>query len=209
MSASSDSISSSTLAGTNRNRTAISVGIMAYLGLLIAGVVMHTFDTVGKNSAPAYLIVWDMFCGWNSYERRLHFIAEGESGTYYDASEVPSRVITPHGPTARRHFDFHNQFTGRMAAGVLARTSHEPIRRVFVVEEHWPKRFNLPASLRGDAGLKEKTSYWHTQAVYSPDGELVQAKPLWAATQRQKSLFDNPRIRAAADRNRTYFAVNE
>lgn len=194
--------------GSGRGRLAVSIGIAAYLGILLLGLYMHTFDTPGKRTLPSYLVVWDMFCGWNSYERRLHFIAEGESGRFYDASEVPGRAVTPHGPVARRHFDFHNIFVEEMATHVLARTEHEPIRRIHVVEEHWPKRFNLPENWLGQLANDTKKSYWHTQAVVGPDGVAIRRSPLWAANQRHRAIFDNPRLRAAADRNRTLFAAN-
>lgn len=181
-------------------RVRVSLGIAAYLSVLVYGVMLHTFDLPGKVTVPGYLVVWDMFCGWCSYERRVHFIAEGESGTFYDASEVPGHLITPHGPLPRRHFDFQGSYAGQLANSVLNRTSHEPILRIYAVEEHWPKRFNLPASMRRDPRGARKTSYWHTQAIYNGRGEPVDMRPTWFAMQRNKAVLDNPRLRAAANR---------
>lgn len=182
---------------------AVSVGIAAYLAVLGYGVLLHTFDLPGKQTVPGYLVVWDMYCGWSGYERRLHFVAQGQSGTFYDCSDVPGKTITPHGDTPRRNFDFQNQFCGKLAADVLARTAHEPINRIFVLEQNWPKRFNVPAVIRPELAMKERPTYWHAQAVYTPDGEIVDAKPLWIAVQGDRAIFDNPRLLNASQRRVT------
>lgn len=184
-------------------RFSISLGIAGYLAVLIYGVLLHTFDLPGKVSVPGYLVVWDMYCGWCGYERRVHFVAEGESGTYYDASQIPGAVITPHGQTPRHNFDFQNTFSGKLAQSVLARTEHEPIQRIFVVEQHWPKRFNLPESLRGSTGPSERQVYWHTQAIYNANGEALRVHPDWLALQNDRAIYDNPKLKMAAQRRMT------
>ena len=75
----------------------LSAGIAAYLSVLLAGLAIHQFDHPARGSVAGYLIVWDMFCGWSGHERRVDYIAEGQSGRFYDASEVPGRGITPRG----------------------------------------------------------------------------------------------------------------
>ena len=189
-----------------RRRVAISAGITLYVGLLLYGVLIHTFNLPAKPTLGGYFIVWDMFCGWSGYERRYHFIAEGVSGTYYDASEVPGRVVKLHGSTPRRHHDHQGIFAGELVKSVLARTDHEPILRVYVVEENWPKRFNLPPSLRPEGLRKEKVSYWHTRGVLNEFGDPIRHFPSWFTVQADAAVYCNPILRSAASRKTTSIA---
>ena len=160
-------------------KPAVCVGIAAYLGTLLTGLAMHQFNHPAGASIPGYLIVWDMFCGWSGYERRVDYIAEGESGRFYDASEVPGRGITPHGPHARRNFDFRGEYSNTLIRGVLARTEHEPIRRVYVVESHTPK---LHLSAGGVPPVHR-----HVQAIVSNSADSV-TMPTWFSTQITAAL---------------------
>ena len=121
--------------------------ICGYLGSLAMGLVAHTLH-VGANSHPGmYFVVWDMFCGWGAYSNRTHLIAEGESGKYYELSPAPWGSLQPFGPTDRLHYDTSYHLTPKMVRNNLRNTEHEPIARVFVIEETWSKKFNLPDEL--------------------------------------------------------------
>lgn len=161
-------------------KAVLSFGIAGYLAVLLGGLAVHQFDHPSRGSIAGYLVVWDMFCGWSGHERRVAYIAEGESGRFYDASEVPGRGVTPHGQSGRRQFDFRGEFSDTLTASVLSRTDHEPIRRVYVVETNTPKR-NLPSAATA------KTVHRRVQAILSPDGDAVRL-PTWNAVQQVYAL---------------------
>lgn len=162
-------------------RRLVSAGIAFYLATLGVGLAMHQFDLPGQASIPGYLVVWDMFCGWSCYERRVQYVAEGESGRFYDASSVPGESLTPHGSTQRRHFDFNNNFSVADVRDVLRRTTHEPIRRVYVIEQTWRK----PASRE-----EPRQRHDHFQLAFSPDEPSRDAviRPLWHVAESARML---------------------
>jgi hypothetical protein len=184
--------------------------ICAYLGSLAFGIVTHTLQ-VGANSHPAmYFVVWDMFCGWGAYSNRTHLVAEGESGKYYQLSPAPWGALKPFGNVDRLHYDSNNYLSPAMIRNNLRHTQHEPISRVFVVEEIWPKKFNLPDPL-WDAAYdepKDKHSYFHLRGICSADGEVVRAYNSWYRQQVARSVADNPRVLAAQQNSQPFYPVN-
>ena len=168
---------------STRRQSVVSAVIGLYLTALSVGLAMHQFDLPGRGTVAGYLVVWDMFCGWSGYERRLEYVAKGESGQYYDAGAVPGRDIEPHGHSSRRHFDFRSDFVVADVENVLRRTTHEPIERVYVVERQWAKR--------GLSGLPHPPEeHVYTHLTFEPGGP-VQAAPSWHRNEVARS-FDRP-----------------
>jgi hypothetical protein len=81
-----------------------------------------------------------MFCGWNAYDQRTHLIAESESGRYYEVSE-PWGAFRPYGKLGRIQYDVYNHMVSKHIDHILSHTKHEPVNRVFVVQEFWPKQY--------------------------------------------------------------------
>lgn len=175
--------------------------ISAYIGFLSWGVVAHALKVGICGNTISYFAVWDMFCGWSAWDQRTHVIAEGASGKFYDVKE-PWGQFQPFGSVGRIHYDHTNHMLSRHVDNILRHTSHEDIDRVYVVQEVWPKQYNLPAELysRYFERDKDKRPYFHLRAVCSDNGTPIQAFPSWFAQQELNSLYDNPRLRQQSRR---------
>ena len=161
--------------------------ILCYLSLLLYGTICSTLQYDAHRHVGMYFIVWDMFCGWDAFEFRRHHIAEGESGTYYDVTP-PWTEFQPYGHTPRHDYDSWGIFSEHVIANTLRHTQHEPITRVFVVEEVWQKKYNLPDVLwkRRFDEPKQPRSYYHIRRVVDSQGQLLQDNLTW--TQRMTNL---------------------
>ncbi|MDA1015149.1 MAG: hypothetical protein O3A00_11940 [Planctomycetota bacterium] len=181
--------------------------IIAYLGALASGLAAHTLST-GASAHPAmYFVVWDMFCGWGAYSNRTHIIAEGASGTYYDITAAPWGDFKPFGSVSRHNYDLLGIHLPRVANNVLKHTQHEPITRVLVIEELWPKKYNLRddmwAKLHNTP--KDVHSYYNLWAVLDGDGQPVNVYPNWISKQAVYSVSNNPRLHQEASASRPFF----
>ncbi len=184
--------------------------IIAYLGALSWGVISHTL-TLGNASHPVmYYLVWDMFCGWSGYETRQHLIAEGVSGSYYQLSPAPWGEFQPYGPAIRPDYDSFAVHSLAIAQNVLARTEHEPIRRIYVVEENWSKRYNRPNFVwkREFEEPKDLYSYYHTRVVYDGEGMLLERKYNWSTAIFERELSSDPRLAKIRQQNRPFFVAS-
>ena len=184
--------------------------ITLYLGFLAIGIVCHTANW-GVNSHPVmYFNVWDMFCGWAAYELRYHVVGEGESGTFYELLPGPWGDIRPYGPVGRRHYDPNALFSLRMAMNTLKHTDHEPMARLFVIEENWAKKYNLPDWLwnRCYEEPKDKFSYFRLRHIVTGDGALLRTQESWLAHQNGLAITNNPRLHADARRGQPFIAVD-
>ncbi len=170
--------------------------IGAYLGALSFGAVGHALKVGLCGNTLSYLVVWDMFCGWTAWDSRTHLVAEGASGQFYDLRE-PWGEFHPFGHVARIHYDHTNHLLPRHINNVLRHTAHEPIERVFAIEEVWPKQYNLPPDLYDQyfGRPNDKMSYYHLRVVCANDGTPLQIFPDWHAEQKLKAVYDNPRLR--------------
>lgn len=184
--------------------------IAGYVSALGFGLFSHAFSFL-KGAHPAmYFVVWDMYCGWSAYENRLHIIGEGASGKYYELAPGPWGDFTPYASCGRQHYDTHAQFAYRLATNTIAHTRHEPISRIMVVEEAWPKKYNLPDALwkLQETGPKVPHSYYHLRAVYAPDGRCVQRANSFLEHQYELAVANNPRLRNDMRKGHTFFATN-
>ena len=180
--------------------------IGAYLSWLSWGIVAHVLKMGLNGNTLGYYVVWDMFCGWQAYDNRTHIIAQGHSGQYYEV-RAPWGEFKPFGNVPRVHYDVTNNLVAKHIRHVLKNTAHEPIDRVYVVQEIWPKQFNIPDSLWSryfDEPL-DRISYFHLRAICSDRGNILNSYPDWYAMQTLNAVADNPRLQAAAQRATPYY----
>ena len=117
--------------------------MLFYVGALTFGNVCHLVQE-GRSAHPMmYFLVWDMFCGWSAFDSRIHLVAEGESGTYYDVTHPPWGEFQPYGYIGRENYDQFQNHTPKLGLNILKHTRHEPMNRLFVVEECWAKKYNM------------------------------------------------------------------
>lgn len=176
------------------------LGIGTYLLALAVGFVTHALDFATDCHPVLYFLVWDMFCGWSGYEGRMQVLGEGESGKFYELAPYPWGAFHPYGFIDRHHYD-PNQLNGfKFARNCLRHTRHEPMVRLFVVEEEYPKKFNIPdeqyAAYYGKP--KQVHPYYHTRFILTPDGAVLGQRPSWFVCQHAMTLGDNPRLMADA-----------
>jgi hypothetical protein len=157
-----------------------------------------------------YFFVWDMFCGWAAFETRYHIVGEGESGTYYWLTPCPWGDFRPYGDLSRTHYDYYGNGLVRMGMNTLRHTTHEPIVRMFSIEEAWPKKYNLPDHLWEIrfSEPKDPISYFWVRGIYSTDGEQLDRRPDYLAQLFIDAVYSNPRLQADSHRGRPMFAVN-
>ena len=184
--------------------------IGVYLTALSAGLISQTMN-FGSTSHPAmYFFVWDMFCGWSSHEIRYHVIGEGESGTYYELAPGPWKQFMPYGDIPRSHYDVLGNAHRKMALVALAKTEHEPIHRVVILEEVWPKKYNM--SDRSWANRfdepKDKISYFWQRSEMTEDGRVTAALPDYLSYLQTKTVADNPRLINDLHRGRDHYVLS-
>ncbi|MFN0055472.1 MAG: hypothetical protein ACKV0T_25275 [Planctomycetales bacterium] len=188
----------------------LSIGfIVAYLAALNYGNVCHMLGFRTGAHPMMYFIVWDMFCGWAAYDSRTHIIAEGESGKFYELTPAPWEELQPWGYLGRQHYDAFNNHSGKLGLNTLRHTQHEPIVRMFTIEETWAKKYNIPDNLwqaRYDEP-KSPQKYYRLRSVFLPDGTVVQSQGTWLQYQSELMLADNPRLKKDVQRNRSIFMV--
>ena len=190
-------------------RLAINLGIVGYVGALGLGLALHGLNMTGKSSLPAYFVVWDMFCHWNGYESRVRYVGEGVSGQRY---ELQADALGPylHGPIARDHYDFFHQHGATLARSVADRTAHEPLTRVFLIEEHWSKQTNLSPTLYEQTHGQpwHRTVHRQVREVISIETDRVESRESWLAAQTRRAVMSNPVLKAEQNRGRPVYAVS-
>jgi hypothetical protein len=183
--------------------------IAVYLTALSWGIVSHTLSYGATAHPVMYYFVWDMFCGWTSYESRMVIVGQGESGKYYQLAPGPWGEIRPYGRIGRRHYDPSGTHSPRFALNTLRHTQHEPIARIIVVEECWAKQYNLPDRLWNERFEEPKVphKYYQVRHIYSPDGQLAKSYPNWMSLQYSIAVSDNPRLMQDRRNNQPFFAL--
>lgn len=183
--------------------------IAAYLTALVGGVAAHAIQ-FGITIHPAmYFVVWDMFCGWSAFDARTHIIGQGADGKFYELAPGPWGEFHPFGNLDRRHYDMLFNASQRIAANTLRHTRHEPIARYYVIEECWPKKFNVPDEIwdRRSSEPKDIHKYYHVKSVYSGDGTLLVWNPTWLSQQYGLAVANNPRLQTESRRGREFLMV--
>ena len=137
-------------------------------------------------------------------------VAQGESGKYYELTPAPWGEINPYGSIGRVHYDRRLRYTRPTSRSTFSKhTDHEDIARVFVIEESWPKKFNLPDSIweRTHDEPKDIVRYYYMRQVISPNGVVLQSNPTWLSHQYILSIGKNPRLKKDMHRSRPFIAV--
>lgn len=182
--------------------------IFGYLSVLVFGLARHTLGHRTHDHLGMYFIVWDMYCGWTAWETRNHIVGQGESGEWYDLAP-PWREMVPFGSANRRDYDVFHLHAGKIARMTLDYTDHEPIHRIMVVEEAWPKRYNLPDEVwkRRTPDPKLPNSYYHVVATYGTDGAMEAKHASWTNVLAHNALINNPRLRDEIARAKPFLTI--
>ncbi len=184
--------------------------IAAYLATLGMGLFCHTFNWNSGVHPMMYYVVWDMFCGWAAHECRYHVLAEGVSGQFYEVVPGPWGELRPHGDLGRHDYDPDAVHAGRIAMNVLRHSSHEDITRLLVVEENWPKKFNMPDdqwAARWDEP-KDPKRYYTLRHVITADGVLLHTYSNFYTQQNSLGILSNPRLASEVHRSQPFYAVD-
>jgi hypothetical protein len=186
------------------------IAITAYLSALAYGVVSYTISYSVSNHPSTYFVIWDMFCGWSAYETRVQLLAQGESGKFYRVDPAPWGEFQPYGEIGRRHYDLYGIHAPRLATNILKHTRHEPIQRVYIIEEAWAKKFNLPDDIwyRRFTEPKDVHKYYNVRTIVDGEGRLVTGGPSWLAYQCALSVSDNPRLQADSRKGKPFYAFD-
>lgn len=189
----------------------LAVGVIAaYLGSLLFGIAAHALNFKADIHPAMYFVVWDMFCGWAGYENRTHIIGEGESGKFYQLAPGPWGDFNPFGDISRHHYDPFVNHAITIANNTLRHSDHEPMQRIFVVDEVWAKKFNLADPLweRRYTESRQPHSYYHLRQVFDGQGQLITLYPGWFDYQAGLCLSDNPRIWREAQQGKPFYQLN-
>jgi len=187
-------------------RWIVNSAICGYLSLLVWGF-LCTACQVQLFSVPMYFFIFNMYSGWSGYDCRMQILGEGQSGRFYVLSPGPWGEFNPYSSRlSRQCYDQEFEYGSILARPGLAHTKHEPILRLFVVEQEYPKKFNLPDAQFEAYYRKPKPQriYSHLRMVLSPEGEILAQSPTWLRYQDNISVIDNPRLAADAKHNRPF-----
>ena len=186
-------------------RWASAVFVLTYMLALFAGIAGHALKIGFAGTTLGYFFVWDMFCGWQAYDSRTRVIGEDAHGNYY-AIEEPWGAHTPCGNVARINHDVNNNLLPRHIHNVLNHSSHPPIDRVYVVQEIWPKQFNVPDHLWGCCfnEPRDEMRYYNLRAICNDRGVSLEVYPDWFDEQSTQAIANNPRLQQAAQLSTPY-----
>lgn len=184
--------------------------IGVYLSALIIGLAAHTLN-FGSGSHPVmYYLVWDMFCGWSSYAARVHVLGEGESGKFYELAPGPWGGFKPWGEMDRSDYDIHGMHCASIAMNTLKHSKHEPISRIFVIEESWAKKYDLPPVVWNSRfeEPQQKHTYCRVLVELTGDCQMLRSYPPWLSYLNTITISANPRLEEEAQRYRPLMMVD-
>jgi hypothetical protein len=187
-------------------RWIVNTAICGYLAALLFGF-LSVACRVEWFSVPMYFLTFNMYAGWSGYDCRMQILGEGQSGRYYVLAPGPWGEFHPYSShLSRQCYDQEFEYGRILARPGLSHTQHEPILRMVVVEQEYPKKFNLSdAQYEAYYGKpKPQRIYSHTRMVLSPEGALLSESPTWLRYQDNLSVVDNPRLLTDATRNRPF-----
>lgn len=187
--------------------------IVAYLGALTYGNFCHILQYNTGSHPLMYYVVWDMFCGWSAYAQKIHVIAEGQSEKFYELAPGPWGAMSPWGFLPRHNYDNYQVHLNKVALNALRHSTHEQITRIYVVEESWSKKYDLPdhvwESRFAGSNKQEFEKYCHIRTEYRPDGSLAQVYYPWLEYLGQRNLASNPRLIGQMEHSRPLLLVNQ
>ena len=81
--------------------------------------------------------------------------------------------------------------------------------RLFVFEEAWAKKYNLPESnwRQRYSEPKEPYNYFHMRTVMTPEGRITGNTLSWLSYQTSFTISDNPRLARESERSMPMFMV--
>jgi hypothetical protein len=176
------------------------IGALAFGFLCVAGQVTLYFP-------PMYFLTFNMYGGWSGYDAKMQVLGEGESGKFYVLSPGPWGEFRPYSCNlSRQCYDQVFEYGRILARPGLKHTQHEPILRMFVVEQEYPKKFNLPDAQYAAYYGKPNPHriYSHTRMVMNAEGEILSQNAPWLHYQDNLSVVDNPRLVTDATRSRPF-----
>lgn len=185
-----------------------------YMLALGAGIAGHALKLDFAKTTLGYFFVWDMFCGWQAYDTRTRVIGEDADGNYYAIVE-PWGPVTPCGHVPRINHDVNNNLLPRHIRNVLDHSQHPPIDRVYVVQEIWPKQYNVPDHLWSQCfhEPKDKMLYYNLRAICNSHGTCLESYPDWFNVQTLQVVADNPRLQRESQQStpfdNTFFSPSE
>jgi hypothetical protein len=156
---------------------------------------------------PMYFLTFDMYGGWSGYDAKMQILGEGESGRFYRLSPGPWGEFHPYsGNLSRQCYDQAFEYGRILARPALRHTTHEPILRMIVIEQEYPKKFNLPDAQYAAYYTKPNPHrvYSHLRMVLNPEGQIVSQNQTWLRYQDNLCIVDNPRLMGDATRNRPF-----
>lgn len=179
-------------------RAGLNLGIGLYLLALAWGILSHTLSFQQTAHPVMYYFVWDMYTGWSPFESKMQILGRGESGQYYQLSPPPWGGSVPWGSYDRNSYDAEFLRSWKFAGNTLRHTDHEPMQRIYVVEECWPKQFNLRDSFWDQrfGTPKDRRDYFNVVRVYSPTGEIEAEQVPWRSRLLAQAIMSNPRLAA-------------
>ncbi len=187
-------------------RWIVNAGIYGYLAALLFGFLCVACQ-VQFFSVPMYFLTFNMYGSWSGYDCKMQVLGEGQSGRFYVLSPGPWGEFDPYSShVPRQSYDQAFEYGSILARPALAHTKHEPILRIFVIEQEYPKKFNLTdAQFEAYYGKpKPQRIYSHTRMVMSPEGEILSSAQTWLRYQDNLSIVDNPRLVTDATRSRPF-----
>ncbi len=185
--------------------------IATYISALGLGLGCLAIRT-GIHMHPAmYFVVWDMYCGWSAYNHRYRAIAEGVSGTYYDLNPAPWGTFRPYDRLDRMQYLLANAKQAAAAQLVAERTEHEPLARMFIIEESWAKQFDLPEYIWKAHNAIPRVPHTYTKLCVemAGNGEILKMHTNWLDFQHHVMLSDNPRLQQDMRTTRPFWIVDE
>ncbi len=93
---------------------------------------------------------------------------------------------------------------------MLRHTSHEEIARLIVVEENWPKKFNMPDDQWAArwSEPKDPKRYFTPRHVMTAEGLLLQSFDSFYTQQNNIAVMANPRLLAEVRRSQPFYALD-
>ncbi|WP_166820368.1 hypothetical protein [Thalassoroseus pseudoceratinae] len=157
--------------------------MLAYLGMSLWFLGRHAVGDSASGPVP-YLFTWDMFPNYPSWSARRIALVETQSGQYFQI--LPSRRQQYRRGSEKTHSRLdlpRNDDALRQAAEVAladfrssSASSDDPPTYVFLLEQFWPVRFNLPDDLYeaayGTENPRRKSWRIVDESAVGPNGEL-------------------------------------
>ena len=165
-------------------KIAVVVLIGGYLGLLG----LNLGRQILGDPAPAalgYFFTWDMFPFYHAWSSRRTAIGKTAAGRYVEIVPAGAQRYRggADGNLTRADLDRGENTVRKLADQTLAHThdiESDPVTQVWLLEEFWPEKMNLPSDLYEEfwGTSKPERTYWRRIADYeTPRAEQAKRNP--------------------------------